>query len=157
MMCTRKKRRSSNEADAAIVERPRHGRGLWRALRGVAIRTLVVSAFAAIARRVIARRRGAADAARDAMGATVVPLTGAAEWAPLVGADADRWPVERDVTAPWVDPVDGQCPLSHPVKGNASSQIYHVPDSRFYDMTTPERCYRDAGAAEADGMRAPKR
>jgi hypothetical protein len=43
------------------------------------------------------------------------------------------------------------------VKGNASSNIFHVPGSRFYDMTTPERCYRDAEAAEADGMRAPKR
>ena len=31
------------------------------------------------------------------------------------------------------------------------------PGSRFYDMTIPERCYRDAAAAEADGMRAPKR
>lgn len=58
---------------------------------------------------------------------------------------------------PWVDPTDGECPLTHPVKGNASSRIYHVPGSRHFDRTMPERCYRDAAAAEADGIRAPKR
>lgn len=41
--------------------------------------------------------------------------------------------------------------------GTASSNIFHLPGSRFYDMTTPERCYRDGEAAEADGVHAPKR
>jgi hypothetical protein len=43
------------------------------------------------------------------------------------------------------------------VKGNADSGIYHLPGTRHYARTVPERCYRDAAAAEADGMRAPKR
>jgi len=57
----------------------------------------------------------------------------------------------------WVEPVDGACPVTHPVKGNANSRIYHVAGGRFYETTVPERCYRDTAAAEADGMRASKR
>ena len=53
----------------------------------------------------------------------------------------------------WVAPVDGACPLSHPVKANANSGIYHVPGGRFYDRTRPERCYSDAGGGR--GRRLP--
>ena len=71
-------------------------------------------------------------------------------------ASAAATTVATDSSA-WVDPVDGACPLTHPVKGNANSGIFHLPGGRFYDTTVPERCYRDAEAAEADGMRASKR
>ncbi len=104
------------------------------------------------------RRRAGAEQPR-----TIRP----AEWPPLVAvstgqADPTTGFVAADDfaagdPAAWVDPTEAQCPVTHPVKGNASSGIYHVPGSRFYDMTIPERCYRDAAAAEADGMRAPKR
>ena len=57
---------------------------------------------------------------------------------------------------PWVPPVDGACPVSHPIKANTNSGIYHEPGGRFYDRTQPERCYADAAAAEADGYRAAK-
>jgi hypothetical protein len=56
----------------------------------------------------------------------------------------------------WVAPVQGLCPATHPVKVNVHSGIYHVPGGRFYDRTRAERCYPDAGAAEADGYRAAK-
>ncbi|MGH9132824.1 MAG: hypothetical protein ACRDZZ_02730 [Ilumatobacteraceae bacterium] len=56
----------------------------------------------------------------------------------------------------WVPPVDGACPAGYPVKGNASSGIYHVPGGRFYARTVPERCYASAADAEADGYRAAK-
>jgi hypothetical protein len=60
--------------------------------------------------------------------------------------------------APWVDPLeDGSCPVTHPVKAKLSSKIFHVPGGLAYDRTAPDRCYRDAGAAEADGFRAAKR
>jgi hypothetical protein len=59
--------------------------------------------------------------------------------------------------AKWVEPVAGACPLTHPVKGNVMSGIYHVPGGRFYESTKPGRCYLDATAAEADGLRASKR
>jgi hypothetical protein len=60
-------------------------------------------------------------------------------------------------TPPWVDAVDGACPITHPVKGNRTSGIYHLPGGRHYGRTVPDRCYRDPAAAEADGMRAPRR
>lgn len=59
--------------------------------------------------------------------------------------------------ASWVEPVDGGCPPSHPVKAKLSSGIYHVPGGLSYDRTRPDRCYRDAAAAEADGLRAARR
>jgi hypothetical protein len=56
----------------------------------------------------------------------------------------------------WVEPVNGSCPTSHPVKANDNSGIYHVPSGRFYDRTGAERCYAEASDAEADGYRAAK-
>ena len=65
-------------------------------------------------------------------------------------------PSETPIAAAWVEAVDGACPVTHPVKANANSGIYHLPGGRFYDRTRPERCYADAAAAEADGYRAAK-
>jgi hypothetical protein len=60
--------------------------------------------------------------------------------------------------APWLDPLaDGTCPETHPVKAKLSSKIFHVPGGLAYERTTPDRCYRDAATAEADGFRAAKR
>jgi hypothetical protein len=62
---------------------------------------------------------------------------------------------ERDV---WVQPgADGTCPATHPVKAKEASRIFHVPGGGSYERTVPDRCYRDAVAAEADGFRAAKR
>ena len=124
----------------------------------------LVSATAAIVRFAMARRppKPAPSSPR------------APEWAPLRApaessasattaarpamSDADDAPSVTGSTTPdWIDPVDGACPATHPVKGNGNSKIYHVPGGRFYDSTVPERCYRDPQAAEADGMRASKR
>jgi len=62
-----------------------------------------------------------------------------------------------DPDAAWVDPVDEACPSSHPVKAKMASKIFHVPGGLSYERTKPDRCYRDAAAAEADGLRAAKR
>jgi hypothetical protein len=51
---------------------------------------------------------------------------------------------------------DGSCPLSHPIKANEKSGIFHVPDGRFYDRTNAERCYATADAALGDGYRQAK-
>ena len=48
-------------------------------------------------------------------------------------------------------------PPSHPVKGKLASKIYHLPGMLNYGRTNPDRCYPDAAAAEADGLRAAKR
>ncbi len=57
----------------------------------------------------------------------------------------------------WSDPSDdGECPLSHPIKGKLSSGIYHVPGGANYDRTQPDRCYVDEDAALRDGLRRSK-
>jgi len=84
------------------------------------------------------------------------PSTGPAAWPPLQMSEASS-----AATAPSggasTDPADGSCPASHPIKGKRSSGIYHVPGGRFYERTRADRCYADAAAAEADGLRAAKR
>ena len=60
-------------------------------------------------------------------------------------------------TPPWVDPISGECPVSHPVKAKLTSGIYHLPGGGNYDRTRAERCYVSADAATADGLRPPKR
>lgn len=63
----------------------------------------------------------------------------------------------QDERQEWVEPVDGACPASHPVKAKLASGIFHVPGGQSYERTVPDRCYRDAASAEADGLRASKR
>lgn len=56
-----------------------------------------------------------------------------------------------------IDPLDGECPDSHPVKGKLSSGIYHQPGGLNYTRTRADRCYLDPTAAESDGLRPSKR
>jgi hypothetical protein len=60
-------------------------------------------------------------------------------------------------TPGYVEPIDGTCPASHPVKAKLASGIFHVPGGQSYERTTPDRCYLDAAAATRDGLRASKR
>jgi hypothetical protein len=65
---------------------------------------------------------------------------------------------ESKPAPPWVEPTaDGTCPDTHPVKAKMASGIYHVPGGLNYPRTRPDRCYIDAAAAEADGLRPSKR
>ena len=66
-------------------------------------------------------------------------------------------PDTNDGAGAAVEPVDGACPVSHPVKGKLASGIYHVPGGINYERTRPDRCYVDAAAAESEGLRASKR
>jgi len=59
--------------------------------------------------------------------------------------------------APWVEPVEGACPATHPVKAKLSSGIFHLPGGQNYDRTHADRCYVDEGAAAADGLRKSQR
>jgi hypothetical protein len=70
---------------------------------------------------------------------------------PRSGDPSDRAP------STWVEPDDGTCPASHPVKAKLASGIYHEPGGGSYARTRPDRCYREAPAAQADGLRAAKR
>jgi hypothetical protein len=65
---------------------------------------------------------------------------------------------EPDAEEPaWVEPVDGTCPATHPVKAKLSSGIFHEPGTQMYERTRADRCYAGPEAAVADGLRASKR
>jgi len=100
--------------------------------------------------------------------ALVPPAGDAPTWPPLSDVAVAPGPEHSPVRAPgsgqtppgtdaWVLPEDGACPASHPVKAKVQSGILHQPGSAFYDRTRPDRCYRDVAAAEADGLRPPRR
>ena len=50
----------------------------------------------------------------------------------------------------------GTCPYDFPVKGNADSYIYHIPESPHYYKTNAEICFDSAEAARRHGFMAPK-
>jgi hypothetical protein len=78
------------------------------------------------------------------------PRPSAASTEPTTAASPEPAPA-------WVEPVEGACPATHPVKAKLSSGIFHVPGGQNYERTRPDRCYRDAQAAQADGLRPSQR
>lgn len=48
------------------------------------------------------------------------------------------------------------CPAWAPIKGNASSKIYHLKGQRFYLKTKPEICFTTEAAAKSGGYRKSK-
>jgi hypothetical protein len=117
------------------------------------VRVLKITAVAGVAIGVARKLRGSSP-----------PVTGQATWQPLTDtppAEPRSGPVQFTPTPEpgqsWVAPVDGACPASHPIKGNADSGIFHVPGGLSYDRTIPERCYATEADAEADGFRRAKR
>jgi len=51
---------------------------------------------------------------------------------------------------------ESECPEGYPIKGNASSMIYHLPGQSSYDNTIPEICFATEEDAAAAGYRASK-
>ena len=55
------------------------------------------------------------------------------------------------------DPISAwKCPKWAPIKGNASSMIYHLPGQAFYTRTKPEDCFSTQHAAKKAGYRKSK-
>jgi hypothetical protein len=79
--------------------------------------------------------------------------------APLPEPEPDLLPdpEPEPVVRSWVDPEGRVCPTAYPVKAKLTSKIFQVPGMFAYDRTNPDRCYRDAAAAEQDGFRSAKR
>ena len=50
----------------------------------------------------------------------------------------------------------GECPEDYPIKGNATSMLYHSPGSPSYKRTVPEFCFASTDAAEAAGFNPTK-
>jgi trigger factor len=65
--------------------------------------------------------------------------------------------LEGDSGEGWVK-GDGEnnVPDGYPIKGNASSKIYHPEESRFYDNTVAEFYFASQEVAESFGFRPPK-
>lgn len=133
----------------------------WGARAGV----LAAAAFGV--RKALVHRKGGGD---GSSGSDWPPLTGnsvqgllTAQPANTPAPDRPAPPVTEGEPASiaagtkWVEPIDGGCPDSHPVKANADSGIYHVAGGMSYDRTIAERCYCNEADAEADGFRRAKR
>ena len=56
-------------------------------------------------------------------------------------------------------PGDGTrvCPDGYPIKGNATSRIYHLPGQSSYEVTIPEICFATEADAQAAGFRPRRR
>jgi large subunit ribosomal protein L17 len=65
-------------------------------------------------------------------------------------------PAAEEVAYPGSVKADGdEMPEGYEIKGNASSMLYHVPGSAFYNRTVPEYWFESAEAAEAAGFQLP--
>jgi large subunit ribosomal protein L4 len=69
------------------------------------------------------------------------------------GSAADAEPATKQGSHAAND--DGSEPEGFPIKGNADSMLYHVPDSRFYNQTVAEVWFATEEAAEAAGFSKP--
>jgi len=81
---------------------------------------------------------------------------------PVADPAGDTDPVEDvelevDKGASWVEPCDGSCPESHPIKVKLRSKLFHRPGMAAYQRTNADRCYRSAEDAIQDGFRASSR
>jgi ribosomal protein S6 len=91
----------------------------------------------------------------DAAAALEMAETAAAAEAPAAeatsaeaGSDVPEGAVRGDES--------GECPDDYPIKGNATSKLYHSPGSPSYKRTVPEYCFATTEAAEAAGFNPTK-
>ncbi len=85
---------------------------------------------------------GSADAVEDDGGAEPVETSASTDEAPY--GEGSHAPLD-----------DESQPEGFPIKGNADSMLYHVPDSPFYDQTVAEVWFATTAAAEAAGFSPP--
>ncbi len=80
----------------------------------------------------------------------------APQYEPAPFASADQYSADQPAGGS-VPPIsESDCPPDYPVKGNASSGIYHVPGGGYYDVTNPEECFATEADAVVGGYRASK-
>jgi large subunit ribosomal protein L4 len=98
-------------------------------------------------------KKAAAKKAAPAKKAEAAPVE------PVADEPADEPVVKIDeVTFPGSVKADAdadEAPEGYEIKGNASSMLYHVPGSAFYNRTVPEYWFASAEAAEAAGFQLP--
>ncbi|WP_347354997.1 50S ribosomal protein L17 [Intrasporangium sp.] len=104
-----------------------------------------------------ATQRAARDAVQQAAVAEAEVPTVAE--APVSDVDTEAPFSDAEADAPAVDvpqgaapaTSDGSAPEGYTVKGNASSKLYHEPDSQWYEQTVAEVWFASAADAEAAG------
>jgi ribosomal protein S6 len=99
----------------------------------------------------VAEREELEEDAAAALAKAEAASAAAAEEAPAVADEASDIPegaVRGDES--------GECPADYPIKGNASSKLYHSPGSPSYKRTVPEFCFASTEAAEAAGFNPTK-
>jgi ribosomal protein S6 len=84
----------------------------------------------------------------DTAAATEAPAVEAADADADAGADVPEGAMRGDGT--------GECPDDYPIKGKASSKLYHSPGSPSYKRTVPDFCFATTEAAEAAGFNPTK-
>ncbi len=66
----------------------------------------------------------------------------------------DPAPAGLNGDARWIaSEGSAECPAAYPIKGNASSRIYHRPGESSYEKTIPEFCFASEEDAVAAGYR----
>lgn len=100
---------------------------------------------------------GASEERRMAAGEATAEET-RADTADALGARPVR--ANGDPSSPPAGAIAGDgtaiCPAQFPIKGNASSRIYHEPGQTSYPPTIAEFCFASAEAAQAAGFRQSK-
>jgi len=145
---------------------PRKGDNAPMAVIELVAEETVSSAASRVARRAASTKSSTKAAApavatEDAEEATQAEQ--AVDEAPAEGAVAEAEVVEpeaSDETHPYGAgshaPIEGdEQPEGFPVKGNADSNLYHLPGTRFYDATVAEVWFATAEDAEAAGFSLP--
>src|SRR6476620_11056209 len=128
-------------------------------LRKAVLISVVLAAVVAVVRAV---RGGPVPAFEPAGGAgapwpTLRPEP-TPDWVGPAAAPPDAEPLAAPADGPaWLVATGDPPPASHPVKAKLGSGIYHLPGMMSYDRTKPDRYYRSAADAEADGLRVAKR
>jgi trigger factor len=89
------------------------------------------------------------------------PVTDEAEAVAPMGIAAAPEAAEADaeITTPAggvLGTGESDCVEGYPIKGNASSMIYHIPGQSSYERTIPEMCFATEEDAVAAGYRASK-
>jgi large subunit ribosomal protein L22 len=73
----------------------------------------------------------------------------------VVSRDTETGAEVEVPTGAVVAPEDGSIPEGYEIKGNTNSMKYHLPDTRYYDITIPELFFDTVENAEAAGYEAP--
>ena len=152
---------AADEERARVMERAEARAEAERAAEEQAVRAAEAAdlAGASAERREAAADAAAAEARADTAEAMSASVVGDVFDHEREAADALRAGM-RELDAELPIPVgavagDGTdtCPANYPIKGNASSRIYHAPGQVSYPPTIAEFCFASADAAEAAGFR----